>query len=224
MQINDIAYYACSLLALIPAIVLHEVAHGFIAWRLGDPTARAAGRLSLNPIAHIDMFGTVVLPILMLIAGGPIFAYAKPVPYNPMHFKNKRVGDFLVGMAGPAANLVMALLGGAIAHLLAGQALQLAEGNVLFMYFYFLYLPLFVMVNLYLMFFNLLPVPPLDGSSIFALFIPDRFMGTYYKIERYAMPILLALVFIVPYVLHVNPISIYLNVTAGTLANLIIPF
>ena len=120
MDSTTIIYYVCCLLSFVPAIVFHEVAHGFAAYRLGDPTAKAAGRLTLNPLAHVDPFGSVILPLLMMIMGGPVFGYAKPVPYNPTFFKNKRTDDFIVGMAGPAANLLMALLGSAVAIALSG--------------------------------------------------------------------------------------------------------
>lgn len=224
MSQDMIAYYLCSFLSFVSAIVLHEVSHGFAAYRMGDPTAKRAGRLTLNPVAHIDAFGTVVLPLILMLANGPVFGYAKPVPYNPTHFKNKRTGDFIVGMAGPAANLAMALVGAAISWLLYPYALQAPDSNTIFAYFYSLFLPLFTLINLFLMFFNLLPVPPLDGSSIFALFIPEKDLPTYYKVERYAMPVLLVLLFVVPYVFNVNIIGAYLQFTAGNVANLIFPY
>ena len=224
MSNMEIAYYICCFLSFVPAIVLHEVPHGFAAYKLGDPTAKSQGRLTLNPMAHVDVFGTIVLPLILLVAGGPVFGYAKPVPYNPSYFKNKRVGDFIVGMAGPAANLAMAGLGAVLAWVLYPTALVQVNSSEIFYYFYVMFLPMFTLINLYLMFFNLLPVPPLDGSSVFALIIPESKLGTYYKIERYAMPVLLLLLFIVPYVCNVSVIGIYLNYTAGNLANLIFPF
>ena len=226
MDSTTIIYYVCCLLSFVPAIVFHEVAHGFAAYRLGDPTAKAAGRLTLNPLAHVDPFGSVILPLLMMIMGGPVFGYAKPVPYNPTFFKNKRTGDFIVGMAGPAANLLMALLGSGVAIALSGtvEALSMtAQPPMVLMYFYYWFLPLFIIVNLYLMFFNLIPVPPLDGSSIFALFVPKGKMHMYYKIEQYAMPVLLVLLFLVPYVTGFSPLGVDLDVTAGNIANLICP-
>ena len=98
------------LLLLLPSITLHEYMHGYAAYRLGDPTAKNAGRLTLNPLAHIDPFGTVILPLLMWLGGGPIFGYAKPVPVNPRHFRDLRMGDLITGVAGPAANLALALV------------------------------------------------------------------------------------------------------------------
>ncbi len=224
MFISDIAYYACIILAFVPAIVLHEVSHGYAAYRLGDPTAKRAGRLTLNPLAHVDPFGTVLLPLMLMVAHAPVFGYAKPVPYNPSYFQDKRKGDVIVGLAGPAANLAQALLGSAIAWLLYGVAGSLSESNVVFSYFYGLFLPYYVLINLFLMFFNLLPIPPLDGSCIYVYLVPKNRMDIYYKIERYAMPVLLILLFVLPYVFRVSPISMYMGATAGNLANLIYPF
>ncbi len=222
---NDtyLIYIACSILSFVPALVLHEVAHGFAAYKLGDPTAKRAGRLSLNPMKHIDPFGTVILPLLLMLMGWPIFGYAKPVPYNPTYFKDPRKGDFIVGIAGPLANLAMAGVAGLLAHLLLGP--YLASGaSVFFDYFYTMFLPMFALVNLYLMFFNLLPIPPLDGSSVFALLIPRRYLGKYYSVQRYAFPVFMIVIVVFPYVFGFNPFSWYLDATAGNLANLLFPF
>ncbi|WP_283171066.1 site-2 protease family protein [Curtanaerobium respiraculi] len=223
MTTQTIAYYLCIIFAFVPAIVLHEVSHGFAAYKLGDPTAKDAGRLTVNPLAHVDPFGTIVLPLLLMMAHAPVFGYAKPVPYNPRYFKDKRKGDLIVGLAGPAANLVMALVGAGLAHALYPLAAQ-GFSNDAFAYFYLLFLPYFTLINLYLMFFNLLPIPPLDGSSIFAFLLPERHLPGYYRIQRYAMPMLLVLLFVVPYIFPVDPISLYMNFFAGNLANLLFPF
>jgi Zn-dependent protease len=223
MTTQTIAYYLCIIFAFVPAIVLHEVSHGFAAYKLGDPTAKDAGRLTVNPLAHVDPFGTIVLPLLLMMAHAPVFGYAKPVPYNPRYFKDKRKGDLIVGLAGPAANLVMALVGAGLAHALYPLAAQ-GLSNDAFAYFYLLFLPYFTLINLYLMFFNLLPIPPLDGSSIFAFLLPERHLPGYYRIQRYAMPMLLVLLFVVPYIFPVDPISLYMNFFAGNLANLLFPF
>ena len=228
-SIDQITYILVSALCFIPAIVFHEVAHGVAANALGDPTAKVAGRLTLNPLAHIDPFGTVLLPLLMAMMNGPVFGYAKPVPYNPAYFADKRKGDLLVGLAGPAANLAMALIGAALMWAVwmsypawsgAYTTGGIATG---FFDFLFTFLPMFTIINLYLMFFNLLPIPPLDGSSIFAMLIPEKHLGTYYTVERYAMPIFLVVAFVVPYATGFNPFAIYLNATAGNLANVLLP-
>ena len=221
----SIPYILCSILAFVPAIVLHEMGHALAAYKLGDPTAKREGRLSFNPLRHVDPFGTVLMPLLLMAMNMPIFGYAKPVPYNPSYFKDPRKGDLIVGLAGPAAKLVQALIASGIAWLLyaALPVAQLVNSNVVFSYFYLYFLPYYVLINLYLMFFNLLPIPPLDGSSIFAFFCPKRYLPTYYKIQSYALPIFLLVVILVPYVLHVDPIGAYLNVTARNLFGVLFP-
>ena len=173
----SIPYLICSILSFVPAIVCHEACHGFAAYKLGDPTAKRAGRLSFNPLKHIDPFGTVIMPLLLMAMNMPVFGYAKPVPYNPAYFKDPRKGDLIVGLAGPAANLVLAVLGAVVYTLvmLVLPVSALAQNDV-FYYFLTLFLPMFSLINLYLMFFNLLPIPPLDGSSIFAFFLPQKYL------------------------------------------------
>lgn len=176
----DLAYIVCSVISFVVAIVFHETAHGFAAYRLGDPTAKRAGRLSLNPAKHIDPFGTVILPLLLMLLGWPVFGYAKPVPYNPRYFKDPRKGDFLVGIAGPLANVALAVVAGIVAHLLFGAYVQggvstLAGGGFVLNYVLGLFLPMFALINLYLAFFNLLPIPPLDGAHALDLAISALF-------------------------------------------------
>ena len=168
----SIPYLVCSILSFIPAIVLHEAAHGFAAWRLGDPTAKHAGRLSMNPLKHVDPFGTVIMPLCLMAMNMPVFGYAKPVPYNPAYFKDPRKGDLIVGLAGPTANLVMAALGAA-ASFAVRTALptgSLMAASDLFYYFYALFLPMFSLINLYLAFSTCCPsrrltAPPSSRSS-----------------------------------------------------------
>jgi Zn-dependent protease len=216
----QLIYSIISILCFVPAIIFHEVAHGFVAYKLGDPTAKSQGRLSLNPIRHVDPFGTVILPLVLAIGGGPVFGYAKPVPYNPGYFKDIRKGELLTGLAGPAANLALGVLG-AVVSFVALQAYGLAP-DIFFWIINICYM--FTMVNFFLMFFNLIPIPPLDGSSIIALFLSDKALRQYYQVQRYALPVLMVLLIVVPYVLNVNPIGIYLNATAGNLANLLFPY
>ncbi len=219
-------YIIISVLCFVPAIVLHEASHGFAAYKLGDPTAQRAGRLSFNPLKHVDPFGTVIMPLLLIAMNMPVFGYAKPVPYNPAYFEDPRKGDLIVGLAGPAANLAMAALAGLVAWALylVLPVAQLVQQNELFYYFYLMFLPMFALINLYLMFFNLLPIPPLDGSSIFAFFLPPKSLPKYYKVQQYALPVFLVVVLLLPYVLHFNPIGLYLDATAGSVANLLFPF
>jgi Zn-dependent protease len=211
-----------SLLCFAPAIIIHEVAHGFVANRLGDPTAKAQGRITLNPLKHIDPFGTVILPIILALSGLPVFGYAKPVPYNPRYFKNIKVGEVLTGLAGPASNLVMALIGAVVAF----GAMQIpvtSSGMYEVMGWVFTALYLFVLINLYLMFFNLIPIPPLDGSSIIVPFLSKKALPTWYQIQRYALPILMIVVIVLPMLIGFNPLGIYLDFTAGNIARLLMP-
>lgn len=222
MDASTIAYYICAILSFVPALVLHEVAHGLAAYKLGDPTAKRAGRLSLNPLKHIDPFGTVILPLLLMVMNWPIFGYAKPVPYNPSYFKDPRKGDAITGLAGPLANLCMAAMAAVLAWVLAPVAPVLAH-NVIGLYFYYMFLPMFCLINLYLMFFNLIPIPPLDGSSIIALFIPVKYLPKWYSIQQYAFPVFMICVIALPWLIHFNPFSWYLSATAGNLAALMMP-
>ena len=229
MNSLDIPYIVCSILCFIPAVVFHEVSHGFAAYKLGDPTAKSQGRLSLNPIKHIDPFGTVLLPAMLMFMNMPVFGYAKPVPYNPRYFKDVRKGDLIVGLAGPAANLAMALVGALIYQAIyyGVSALDYSTAAALvnspaFYYVFYYFLPLFVYINLIFMCFNLIPIPPLDGSSIFAFLMPIKYLPTYYKIQQYALPIFMIIVIVVPEVFNVNPIGWFLNITAGNLFNLLL--
>lgn len=223
MSEDQIIRIIIQVLCFVPAIVFHEVMHGYAAYRLGDPTAKSQGRLSLNPLKHIDPFGTVILPLLLMFSGAPVFGYAKPVPYNPSYFKNPKKGDVIVGLAGPLANLVLAIISAIIAWALWTFAHGALQTNLAFLYV-FTFLATLAQINLFLMFFNLLPIPPLDGSSILALFIPTKHLPKYYRMQQYALPVFFIVVFIVPYLFSFNPISLYLQATAGNLFNLLFFF
>ena len=225
----DIAYLVCSILCFIPAMVFHEVAHGFAAYKLGDPTAKNMGRLTANPLKHIDPFGTVIMPLMLMAVGLPVFGYAKPVPYNPFFFKDKRKGDLIVGLAGPAANLVMALLGALVYHLVVIVMRSIPQttaavilNSTIGYNFIFLLIPLFVYINLIFMFFNLIPIPPLDGSSVLAVWLPPKYMPQYYKVQQWALPIFMIVVIMLPQIISFNPIGWYLDITAGTLFELLL--
>jgi len=207
------------LVLLLPSITLHEFMHGYAAYRLGDPTAKNAGRLSLNPIRHIDPIGTVVLPLLLWISGAPIFGYAKPVPVNPRYFADIRKGDLITGVAGPAANLFLALVGAALAWgvtlLVPGRS---TAADIVFLVGFML-----TQVNLVLMFFNLIPIPPLDGSSIIPIFLPDSLLPGWYRIQRYSFAILLALMWILPQLTGIDPIGTYFRYTVAPFMSFLLP-
>lgn len=207
------------LVLLIPSITIHEFAHGYAAYRLGDPTAKNAGRLTLNPIKSIDPFGSIILPLLMFATGGPIFGYAKPVPYNPMYFQNLRKGEIITGFAGPASNFALALVGTALAWLaLPALVVSPALGQALYLIGYTL-----AMTNLVLMFFNLIPIPPLDGSSIVPLFLSDAGVRKWYELQRYAFAFLFVVLFGVPLIFKVSPIGIYFSYTVQPLLRFLMP-
>jgi len=205
------------LVLLLPSITFHEFMHGYAAYRLGDPTAKNAGRLTLNPLKHIDPFGTVLLPLLLWFSGGPIFGYAKPVPVNPRYFADIRKGDLITGVAGPSANLVLALLGAALAwgvQLLPFSQVTQWVGEIG---------ATLVLVNLVLMFFNLIPIPPLDGSSIIPFFLPDSALHGWYRMQQYSFGILLVLMWGIPAVFNVSPIQTYFQWTVLPVLDFLLP-
>lgn len=168
-------------LVIVPSAIFHEYMHGFMAERLGDPTARYAGRLTLNPLAHIDPIGTVLLPIL-LIPTGFLFAYAKPVPYNPYNLRNQRTGPVWVALAGPFANVLLALVFGLLVRYgIGGGAL---EAFALIAY-----------ANIMLCVFNLVPIPPLDGSKVLLAIIPDSLWKVRQVLEQWGYVLLIAFIF-----------------------------
>jgi Zn-dependent protease len=176
---------------LIVAIVTHEVAHGRVALALGDTTARDLGRLSLNPIRHVDPVGTLLVPGALALIGAPVFGWAKPVPVRMDRLNNPRFGMVAVGAAGPAVNIVLALLGalvlGMIARITIGSAQMvpplLVQGLIAFM-----------SINVFLALFNLLPIPPFDGSHIVQGLLPERLGNAYGQLQRYGMVVFALLI------------------------------
>lgn len=188
------------------SIVIHEVAHGFMAEYFGDKTARFAGRLTLNPLRHLDLFGSVLLPIVLVLSHSPfLLGWAKPVPYNPENLSNKRWGTLAVASAGVISNFFIAIFFGIIIRLTSDMALP--DG------FYFI-TSVIVIVNLALGVFNLVPIPPLDGSKILFSFLPDSASSFIFAYEQYSLIILL--VFIVFFSDYLAPIlSSLFNLITG---------
>lgn len=176
---------------LIVAIVFHEVAHGWMALMLGDPTAKEQRRLSLNPIRHVDPIGTLLVPGALALFGGPIFGWAKPVPVNARRLNNPRYGMMAVAAAGPGTNLVLALLGSVLFGVFAGFAFDAGEA-----------LPdwavtaggTFILINVFLALFNLLPIPPFDGSHIVGGLLPCRYARHWQKAQGLGMAFFVILI------------------------------
>ena len=212
---NDTLLTALALIpALIIAIVFHEVAHGWTALMLGDPTAKERRRLSLNPIRHVDPFGTLLLPGLLALTGAPVFGWAKPVPVDKWRLDNPRFGMMAVAAAGPGTNLVLAAIGAVllgvflrtivpastdpaeITNLLMQVVASAPIGGTGFVLFALSY---FILVNLFLALFNLLPLPPFDGSHIVEGLLPPRAAQVYEKLRPFGFPLLFLLLLVIPY-------------------------
>ena len=177
---------------LIFSVVIHEASHGYAALALGDKTAQYAGRLTLNPLKHIDPMGSVILPIFFLLLGGPVFGWAKPVPYNPYNLRSQKWGPALVGAAGPAANIALAVIFG----LAVRFAPDIASPAVTPIVINFLSIAsTIVVLNLVLAFFNLVPIPPLDGSKVLFALLPYRWYGVQGFLEQYGFLLLLGFIF-----------------------------
>src|SRR5881398_2967893 len=195
MDANPVKQIAVWLIPLVIAIVFHEVAHGLVARRLGDPTAQERGRLSLNPIKHIDPFGTVILPLLLAISHAPMFGWAKPVPVNYARLRHPRRDMVLVALAGPGMNLLLALLG-AIA--LSATLSFSSDPNSPTAVFLARNAFNFVFINIFLGIFNLLPVPPFDGGHVVEGLLPAPLAIRFRQIGRYSLVVLIILLLVLP--------------------------
>ena len=178
---------------LVFCVVIHEVSHGYAALALGDRTAQYAGRLTLNPAKHIDPFGSVILPTLTALLGGPVFGWAKPVPYNPYNLKNQKWGPAIVGAAGPMANAMLAVIFGLVVRF----APSVMAGSVShqFLNSFISIAAAISVLNLVLALFNLVPIPPLDGSKVLFSLLPYQMHYVEEVLERYGFLILLVFIF-----------------------------
>src|SRR3989338_2391840 len=180
---------AFQIIVLMFSVVIHEVAHGVVAEELGDDTARRAGRITLNPLKHIDPFGSVILPLLLsLVPGGVVLGWAKPVPFNPFKTKNPKSSSALIALAGPASNLVLALVFAVAIRVILGF-------GIFYLFPVLIFLKFIVVINIVLAIFNLIPLSPLDGSKILFFFLPPRAAKLGFVLERYGYIILLAFIF-----------------------------
>jgi Zn-dependent protease len=193
---GNIAYeIAVWIIPLVIAIVFHEVAHGLVARSLGDPTAEARGRLSLNPIRHVDPFGTVILPMILAISHAPMFGWAKPVPVDYRRLRNPRRDMILVALAGPGMNLLLALVGTAILAVTIGMSGGARSGAAAFVAANALN---FLLINIFLAVFNLLPVPPFDGGHVIEGLLPPALARRFGTIGRYSLLVLVILLLVLP--------------------------
>ncbi len=187
---------AISILSLLIAVIFHEVAHGYVAYRFGDPTAKLQGRISLNPLVHIDWLGSIILPGILILSGAPfLIGWAKPVPINPNYFQNPLRDMMWVAIAGPLTNITIALI---------ASTLLKFHLNSVFDYF----LAVSISINIVLALFNLFPIPPLDGSRILMYIAPKSLQQFLTSIEPYGLVILFFLVYlnvfekILPFLIH----------------------
>lgn len=188
---------AALIVPLILAIVFHEVAHGWTALALGDPTAKERRRLSLNPLRHVDPFGTLLLPGFLALTGAPVFGWAKPVPVNHWRLRNPRRGMMVVAAAGPLTNLILAAVGAVLLGLLMRLA---GDGTGPVLSFTAMSLGFFIMINVFLALFNLLPIPPFDGSHIVEGLLPEKMANQYARLRPFGFPLILLIMVVLPWI------------------------
>src|SRR3989338_804292 len=186
------------LVVLLMSVVIHEFSHGWVAYKLGDPTAKYYGRLTLNPLKHLDLVGSFIVPLfmfffVMLFGGGVIFGWAKPVPFNPYNLRDQRYGPAKVAGAGPGANLLTALVFGLFLRFGSPYLTGLNSQTLNLVHIF----GFIVFVNILLAVFNLIPIPPLDGSKLLFAFLPYKYENIRIALERYGLMILLLFVFFV---------------------------
>jgi len=191
---------AFQIIVLIFSAIIHEYMHGFAAYRLGDNTAKDAGRLTINPLAHLDLFGSFLLPVMMLLTNlGFVIGWAKPVPYNPYNLRDKKYGEAKVALAGPLSNLAVALIFGLILRF--GPLLSITFTGLIGVVIY---------INLLLMVFNLLPLPPLDGSKVVFAFLPDHLKAKYLRADRFGFILVILVVMMASWLITV-PVNFLFN-------------
>ena len=185
----DIEKAVLGVVALVFSIILHEVAHGYAAFKMGDPTAAFSNRLTLNPIAHIDLFGSIILPLCLFLSPSPfLLGWAKPVPINPYNFRNYKRGMMLTALAGPATNFLLALIAYGLFF-----GVSFFDTPIVLLRF----LSIFFKTNIVLGVFNLIPIPPLDGSRVLYGLLPGRWAEEYMRLEPYGIFIIFGLLLLI---------------------------
>lgn len=212
---EKIFYIVVQFAVIMFALSVHESAHAWMADRFGDPTARYQGRISLNPIVHIDLFGSIIFPLLLALIGAPVFGWAKPVQVNPNNLRNPRKDHMWISAAGPVSNIITGIIGVIIFMLIkkSGLILEFSGKAVEMILMVFLFL---IIINIYLAIFNFIPIPPLDGSWILEGMLSGRALYQYRKVKPYGFIILLLIIYtgILGYI--ANPIiSFVLNILRG---------
>ncbi len=211
LQDIDLAYAFSTLAVLLISLSVHEAAHAWSASVLGDPTARTLGRVSLNPLVHIDPFGTVLFPLIGLVSGGVVFGWAKPVPVNTLNLRRPRQDHLLIAAAGPASNLVQAALCLLGLHLILGlfDRSVIATHSIVAPLFQMLYVGL--NLNVILAVFNLFPIPPLDGSWILQGLLPENLAGLVDSIRPYGFMLLILLLFSGVFSSVIGPVLLFVR-------------
>ena len=218
LPLTRIINAALVIVVVVVSASLHEFGHAYAAWRCGDPTAAEQGRLTINPAAHVDPFGSVLLPLILSLAGGVTLAYAKPVPYDPRRLRDRRRDEVIVAVAGPAMNLIQAIVGAVAFRIAAPHLVPLGNAGTWAARLLLMY----VSVNVSLMLFNLIPLPPLDGSKILMPLFKGEALRRYYQVQRYAMPIMLVLLFVLPEYLGIDPVGAFVGGVGGQILDLLL--